>query len=88
MPTGLLNKKYKSQSCHTNLMMSDGIAIKCAITIYIINLYYTYIEIKKFVRIGFRRYFTKFSTYLFLPSIFVSSFQTNFRTYIYVSANQ
>lgn len=71
MTTGLLNTKYDSQSFYTS-PLNGGFATECSIVIYLINVYYTYIEVNKISRIGFRLYFKKFTTYTFVPSIFVS----------------
>ncbi|TDG51539.1 hypothetical protein AWZ03_001999 [Drosophila navojoa] len=70
MTTGIINTKYSSQSFYTS-PLNGGYATECSIVIYIINFYYTYIEALRISRIGLRLYFKKFSTYAFLPAIFI-----------------
>ncbi|XP_017865444.1 PREDICTED: polycystic kidney disease 2-like 2 protein [Drosophila arizonae] len=70
MTTGFINTKYNSQAFYTSPLIG-GFATECSIVIYIINVYYTYLEVNKITRIGLRLYFKKFSTYTFVPSIFI-----------------
>lgn len=50
---------------------SGGFILGCAVVVYVINFYYTYVEIKKLYLKGYKNLFTK-QAVLNIPSIVVS----------------
>ncbi|XP_064542477.1 polycystin-2-like protein 1 [Drosophila montana] len=72
LPTGLINTKYNSESIYSNPIFtsSGGLIVGCAVVVYVINLYYTYVEIKKLYLKGYKHYFTK-QQILIIPCIVI-----------------
>ncbi|XP_032292289.1 polycystin-2-like protein 1 isoform X1 [Drosophila virilis] len=70
LPTGLINAKYDSKSIYSNpvITSSGGFILGCAVVVYVINFYYTYVEIKKLYLKGYKTFFT-IQAVLNIPSI-------------------
>lgn len=76
MPTGLIIPIYKvesvcAQPCFTS---SDRIVFLYTLTLYTINVYYTYVEYKKIRIYGLMKSFRKKSTMVNVPRIIVRHF--------------
>ncbi|XP_032590721.1 polycystic kidney disease 2-like 1 protein isoform X2 [Drosophila grimshawi] len=85
MPTGLINHLYRSRCHYTDLMppASRSLILPCASVVYIINFYYTFVEIKILYLNGWRHYFKKLSIFLILPRIFIVHTSLMYSIYIF-----
>lgn len=76
MPTGLIIPIYKVEStCAQSCFTSSGpIVFICSLTLYTINIYYTYVECRKMQIYGFVKSLRKKVTIINVTRIIVSQF--------------